>query len=89
MTSPFKKKDNFFFVISFFILYTSQLHKMWYGRIMNVICHSFFFAGIKGNKIWLSVVIIVNLGYTSLFCNRLQKMFPSDVVKCLGKRDII
>ena len=47
----------------------------------------------KNNECDLSqfccMVIFVNLGYTSLFCNRLQKMFHSDVVKCVAKRDII
>ena len=32
---------------------------------------------------------LCNQGYMSLFYNRLQQMFPSDVVTCLGKRDII
>ena len=48
----------------------------------------------KYNKIQLSsllltVVIIVSQGNTSIFCNRLHQMFPPDVVKCLGKSNII
>ena len=87
ITPPSRRRINYLFCYLF--LYTSRLPKMWYGRIMNVICHSFVIAGIEGTNILLSVVIFVNLGYTSLFCNRLHKMFPSDVVKCIAKRDII